>query len=209
MTLTTSVDQQEWAALTQRWGAVPLDHHRLAVAHPFLSGDHQQLVSDGRRAEICYVMHRGDPADGVLFHIKRFYPAGAYRLPTGGIHQGQSVLDTLAREIYEETGLHVGDTPDAVQVERFLGALSYLFCHPQLGERNFATYHFLVRMPEGATLNPQDETEQIADWRWLPREELSAAGDRLASVDEAYPRWRDWGKFRALSHYFVAAALSA
>jgi hypothetical protein len=64
--LLDSLDSGELAALEARWGAFPVDHHVLTVAHPFLSGDHQQLVSDRRRAEVCYVMHRGDPAAGVL-----------------------------------------------------------------------------------------------------------------------------------------------
>ena len=78
-----SVVPEEMAALTEEWGETLREHVVLQVDHPFLSGPQQRLVSNGRRAEICYVMHRGRPADGLLLHIKTIYPEHAYRLPTG------------------------------------------------------------------------------------------------------------------------------
>lgn len=207
MNLLHSVDPEELAALRARWGNVPLEEAALQVAHPFLTGDHQMLVSAGRRAEICYVMHRGDPAEGVLLHIKTFYPPGAFRLPTGGIHTGEAVAETLAREIFEETGLTVGDGTDWVQVQRFLGILAYTLSHPELGAAPFATYHFLVRMPDGATLAPQDPEESIGGWEWRPASQLGAIADRLEKVGQESAAWADWGRFRALSHRFVARQL--
>jgi hypothetical protein len=57
---------------------------------PFLTGENQLLAADGRRARICYVLHCGDPAAGVLLHQQNLLPAeGVYRLPTGGIHTGE------------------------------------------------------------------------------------------------------------------------
>ena len=135
MQLIQSVEPVELAQIERDWGQAPQQHHRLQVDHPFLTGDHQTLVSDRRRAEICYIMHRGRAQDGLLLHIKTFYPVGAFRLPTGGIHQGQGVVETLAREINEETGLTVGERADQVQVQRYLGLLSYEFHHAGLAAR--------------------------------------------------------------------------
>ena len=206
--LVASIDEQELAQLYAQWGAAPRRHVELAVDHPFLSGDHQMLVSDGRRAEICYIMHRGSPAQGVLLHIKTFYPAGAFRLPTGGIHQGEAVLATLAREILEETGLQVGTTPETVRVERYLGALSYRFHHRSRNAGyDYATYHFLVQMPAGAQLNPQDPRESIGGWQWTPPAGLWQVADGLQSVGAVAPDWADWGRYRSLSHRFVAERL--
>lgn len=202
-----SVEPEELTALRARWGDVPLEEAALQVAHPFLTGDHQLLVSGGRRAEICYVMHRGDPAAGVLLHIKTFYPSGAFRLPTGGIHTGEAVAETLAREIFEETGLTVGDGTDQVQVQRFLGIVAYTLRHPDLGAALFATYHFLVRMPDAATLAPQDPEESIGGWEWQPAGQLGAVADRLERVGQESAEWADWGRFRAISHRFVARQL--
>lgn len=207
MMLSQALDPAEVAQLCARWGDAIVARTELAVAAPFLTGNHQLLAANGRRAEICYVMHRGDPAAGVLLHIKTFYPAGAYRLPTGGIHTGEAVLATLAREITEETGLSVGAGPTLVNVERFLGVLAYELAHETLGVVPFATYHFLVRMPEDATLAPQDPEESIGGWQWRPACELPAVADFLAGVYRQDVAWGDWGRFRAHSHRFVAQCL--
>lgn len=209
MELIKSVEPAEVAHLEKRWGKTPTRQHRLAVDDPFLTGDHQLLVSDRRRAEICYIMHQGDPQQGVLLHIKTFYPSGAYRLPTGGIHEGEAVEETLKREIFEETGLHVGAGADQVQVQRFLGFVAYEFDHRTLGQTyTFATYHFLVQMPSGASLNPQDAEESIAGWQWRPAATLRNQADFLEQVYTVDPVWGDWGRYRALSHRFVAATLA-
>ena len=207
MSLQHPVEPDELNAIQRRFGAVTVEHTTLAVADPFLTGEHQMLTSDGRRAEICYVMHRGDPVAGVLLHIKRFYPKDAFRLPTGGIHVGEAVIETLSREIYEETGLTVGYEPAHVVVERFLGVLDYDLHHATLGPVRFATYHFLVRMPPDGILDPQDEDEAIAGWQWRPAGELAAVAAILEAVPQRSATWGDWGRYRALSHRFVAAAL--
>ena len=208
MDLNGAVDSVELEQLTAEWGDAPLVHHELAVDHPFLSGDQQRIVSDRRRAEICYIMHRGEPADGVLLHIKTIYPNGAYRLPTGGIHQGESVAGTLTREIYEETGLAVGDGVHQVQVERFLGVVSYRLRHHEMGDYNFATYPFLVRMPVDGVLDPQDPEEQIGGWMWRTPTQLQDVARFLETVGQVDPNWADWGHYRALLHHFVAKQLT-
>lgn len=206
--LRDAIDATELKQLAEEWGDVPLVHHELSVDHPFLSGDQQRLISDGRRAEICYVMHRGISADGVLLHIKTVYPSGAYRLPTGGIHQGESVLGTLVREIYEETGLIVGENVNQVRVEQFLGVISYRLRHRKMGSFNFATYPFLVRMPVNAKLKPQDPKEQIGGWRWRTPAQLQRVARLLEEVQQVDPQWTDWGRYRAHIHRFVATQLT-
>ncbi len=207
MDLSDAVDRAELATLDAEWGLLAREHHELIVDHPFLSGPQQQLTNDPRRAEICYVMHQGDPADGLLLHIKTIYPEGAFRLPTGGIHRGDSVFDTLEREIFEETGLETGLEDTQVQVERLLGVVSYCFQHKDLGDISFATYPFLVRMPRGAVLEPQDPDEMIADWRWQSRSELNSVADYLENIAAVDPKWRDWGRYRSIIHRFVADSI--
>lgn len=204
-----SIDPLEMAQLALRWGAPLLRQVALRVDEPFLTGEHQQLVADERRAEICYVMHRGDPQTGLLLHIKTFYPAGAYRLPTGGIEVGEGVVDTLGREIYEETGLVLGDGPDQVKLQRLLGVLSYDILHRRLGPVEFATYFFLVQMPPDAQLQPVDPHEHIAGWQWRAPSELGEVADVLDAVHTRSHTWGDWGRFRAPGHRFVAELLSA
>jgi 8-oxo-dGTP pyrophosphatase MutT (NUDIX family) len=205
MELLRAVDPDELAALQSGWGLFPVESATLSVSPPFLTGKDQFLTNRGRRAEVCYVMHRGDPADGVLLHIKTFYPPGAFRLPTGGIQQGERVDTTLAREIDEETGLAVGVGAECVRVERCLGVLAYALDHATLGAVEFATWHFLVQMPAGAQLQPRDASERIGGWLWRPAAALWDVAARLEREESA--DWRDWGRFRALSHRFVARVL--
>jgi 8-oxo-dGTP pyrophosphatase MutT (NUDIX family) len=203
-----AVDPNELKALELQWGAFPIQQERLVVDDPFLTDVNQRLVTTRRRAEICYIMHRGDPSSGLLLHIKTFYPEGAYRLPTGGIHPGEQVMETLAREIEEETGQRVGDGVNNVQVQRCLGMLSYTLDHRTLRETfAFATYHFLVKMPRDGVIAPLDPDESIGGWKWCKAEELLSVAAYLEQVGRAHPEWADWGLFRGLSHRFVANQL--
>ena len=205
-----AVDDHEFDALCEQWGVLPHVRQRLSVDDPFLTGQNQLLVSNGRRAEICYIMHRGDVADGVLLHIKTFYPTGAYRLPTGGIHLGEQVMETLAREIEEETSMTVGPRPDQVQVQRCLGVMSYEMAHRGTGQTYpFATYHFLVQMPRDGVITTLDPDEHIGGWEWRKADELLRVADYLEQVGRNNATWGDWGRFRALSHRFVAERLLA
>src|SRR2546430_13343037 len=69
-----------------------------------------------RFAEVCLVVRRR--SGKVPLCIKTFYPRGAHRLPTGGIHRGERILDALRRETTEETGLET-------RIERFLAWITY------------------------------------------------------------------------------------
>jgi 8-oxo-dGTP pyrophosphatase MutT (NUDIX family) len=206
--LDRSLDPLELVELTQRWGVPTIAQTALTVADPFLTGDNQMLTKNGRRAEICYVMHRGEPAAGLLLHIKTFYPSGAYRLPTGGVVVGERVQHALAREIWEETGLTAGDAPGQVRLDRFLGVLGYDLLHRQLGPVEFATYFFLVQMPQNAALEPQDADEHIGGWEWTTPEGLWRTADVLDRVHERSAIWADWGHFRAAGHRFVGGLLT-
>jgi 8-oxo-dGTP pyrophosphatase MutT (NUDIX family) len=212
-----SVEAEELAVLHEIFGIAPHQQRQMAVDTPFLNGDNQLLTSGTRRAEICYVLHRGDPVDGVLLHRKVFYPERAFRLPTGGVHQGERVLETLAREIEEETGFWIdlsalsggqatlqrGAVP--VTVQAFLGTLEYALEHrSQERTHHFATYHFLVAAPPDAVPVTLDPVEQVAGWQWQSISCMKCLAELLYSVGESYPQWRDWGRFRALSHQFVA-----
>jgi hypothetical protein len=56
-----------------------------------------------RRGEVVLIVQK--PDDRILLHTKPFYPAGVFRLPTGGLKPEESINDGLVRELYEETGL--------------------------------------------------------------------------------------------------------
>jgi len=57
--------------------------------------------ADRRVGEVCFVVRR--PSGRFITATKVIYPAGAYRLPTGGIGAGEGIAEALGREVREET----------------------------------------------------------------------------------------------------------
>src|SRR3954464_1184387 len=106
----TEATQRGLADLASRYGAP-------RVVDALIADDFDDPIRRrDRYGEVCMVVRR--PSGRVLLSIKTFYPRGAYRLPTGGIHEGEPVYDALLRETHEETGLET-------TVERFLARISY------------------------------------------------------------------------------------
>ncbi len=199
-----SVEEHELAALRARFGPAPHEQVTMTVDSPFLDGDGQLLTTRNRRAEICYILHRGDPREAVLLHRKTYYPANAWRLPTGGIERGESVLDTLGREIEEETSFQIEKGPNPVRIEAFLGVLSYEMFH-QTEQRihTFATWHFLVSALPNAQPVALDLDEHLDGWGWRSIAQMGQVADELEQITAEDNRWHHWGRYRALSHRFV------
>jgi len=171
-----------------------------------------------RFGEVLMAVRR--PNGKLLVAIKTFYPRGAYRLPTGGIHHGERVLDALLRETKEETGL---DTA----VRRFLAHIEYVVDAGSVGEAIgggtaggsaprivvFHTFAFLLD-ELGGTLGALDTDEEIEDWREMAPAELRTQAAVLEGLATEGTRsiggsWADWGHFRAIAHRAVADALEA
>jgi ADP-ribose pyrophosphatase YjhB (NUDIX family) len=155
-----------------------------------------------RFGEVCMVIRRR--TGGILLLTKEIYPRGVFRLPTGGIAHGESVLDALRREAREETGL-------AVEVRRFLAWIDYL--PPDRNDALFHTFAFLLE-ETGGTLGALDADEQVLAFREIPPAGLGAVADHLAAIpsrqsDEVGGDWSDWGEFRAVVHRAVARSLGS
>jgi len=192
----TREQRDEVEGLARRYG----QPRRLRVAiddrfdDPIRKGD--------RFGEICMVIRR--PSGKVLLSIKTFYPRGAYRLPTGGIHHGELIGDAVTREAHEETGLDI-------DVRRFLAHIAYL--GPSGGPPLFHTFAFLLA-ERGGTLGALDESEQIESWREVEVDELPRIANALANLTAAGSRdiggsWTAWGKFRSVVHGVVYEALTS
>src|SRR5688500_17526575 len=120
------------------------------------------------------------PNGKLLVAIKTFYPRGAYRLPTGGIHHGERILDALLRETHEETGLET-------EVRRFLGTISYRGRSMPEAPPLFHTFAFLMH-ELGGTLGALDTSERIEAWREMSPAELreqAAVLERIATEGTA------------------------
>jgi 8-oxo-dGTP pyrophosphatase MutT (NUDIX family) len=151
-----------------------------------------------RFGEVCMVIRR---RNGRLpLSIKTFYPRGAHRLPTGGIHHGEAILDALRRETEEETGL-------ATEVKRFLAWITYRSESSPDGPPLFHTFAFLLE-EVGGRFHTSDLEEQIEEWIEVGPSELQAVAERLDRVASAPSKdiggdWADWGHFRAIVHRVV------
>jgi NAD+ diphosphatase len=165
---------RELAELAARYGS-PLD-----VTAPIDDSFTDPIWKRDRFGEVCMVVRR--PNGRVLLSIKTFYPRGAHRLPTGGIHHGEGVYDALVRETHEETGL-------VTEVRRFLGRIAYAPLSIPGSPPVFHTFAFLLDGLPGVAEALDHLTTQGAE---------DIGGD-----------WRAWGKFRAVVHRVVHEALTA
>ncbi len=161
------------------------------------------LNKKDRFGEVCMVIRR---QDGRLLTMKKtYYPHDAYRLPTGGIRQGELIFDALLRETYEETGLEVS-------INRFLAIATYYLSQAD-PTPVFYTFAFLVD-EIGGTFGPVDEGEQVEAFREITPHDLPSIAKSLDQLQAGYSReitgtWEDWGQFRAAIHHLVWEALLA
>jgi ADP-ribose pyrophosphatase YjhB (NUDIX family) len=154
-----------------------------------------------RFGEVCMVIRR--PSGTLLVAIKTFYPRGAYRLPTGGIHHGERIRDAALREGREETGLDL-------EITRFLAHITYRGQDPAPLFHTFA----LLFKERGGTLGALDASEQIESWKEIEVSELPKVADYLDDLKVEGTRsiggdWRAWGRFRAVVHRVVHHALTS
>jgi 8-oxo-dGTP pyrophosphatase MutT (NUDIX family) len=188
--------RREIDALAARFG------QPLVIDSPIPDYFDDPIRKPDRYGEVCMVIRR--PNGTLLLSIKTFYPRGAYRLPTGGIHPGEPIFDALVRETNEETGLET-------EVRRFLARIAYHSADAPAGVPLFHTFAFLLD-ETGGTLGALDTTEQIEDWRETRVAELPRVADflddlRAQGTMDIGGDWRAWGKFRAVVHRVVADAL--
>jgi len=188
--------QAELEALQRAFGPFPQQSVELEIGPQSNQFWHPMRSRTDRRGEVVLVLQPG-PGQ-VLVHTKSFYPAGIYRLPTGGIIPSESVTQGLHRETAEETGLDVA-------VERLLGFIEYRFRRGN-EEATFASWAFLLRPLSPGEAHSQDASERITDFRTVPTSELRDIARRLRALPAP---WQDWGRFRAVAHDLVATHLGA
>jgi ADP-ribose pyrophosphatase YjhB (NUDIX family) len=184
--LESLINPQEIEELARQYG--PTERRSYLLERGGERREYWRRALAQRRGEVIFLVRQ---PGGLILHTKDDYPPGTYRLPSGGVGWGESVLSALHREVREEMGLEI-------EVERFLGLLEYeLRCEEET--LPFVSYVFLVR-GYGGEPAPQDEEEHITAFRQVPVAELAAVADSLRALEED---WRSWGEFRAIAHDFV------
>lgn len=188
--------EEEIALIAARFG----EPRRVdALIRPFFD----PVQRPDRFAEVCMVIRRRN--GNVPLSIKTFYPRGAYRLPTGGIHHGERIIDALRRETEEETGLET-------VTERFLAWITYRPVSAPDAPPLFHTFAFLLD-EVGGRFHTRDLEEQIEEWLEVEPAALGDVADRLdriasAPSNEIGGDWADWGHFRAIVHRVVHEELT-
>ena len=188
--------EEEIAELATRFG----EPRRVdVVIRPFFD----PVQRPDRFGEVCMVIRLR--SGRILLSIKTFYPRGAHRLPTGGIHHGEPILDALRRETEEETGL-------ATEIKRFLAWITYRSISAPDGPPLFHTFAFLLD-EVGGQFHTSDLEEQIEEWIEVEPSDLGAVAERLDGIASAPSKdiggdWADWGHFRAAVHRVVYEELS-
>jgi ADP-ribose pyrophosphatase YjhB (NUDIX family) len=177
--------QHDLGWLRKRYGKFPLIEATLA------NGDFAPVRGGGRRSEVAMAIRR--PTGGILLQTKAFYPAGTYRLPTGGIKDGEDVEHALLREVHEESNLDV-------EIERLVAVIDHSVLD---AKAPFRSYMFLLR-ETGGTLKVNDPDEQISGWDERDMAGLERAARDLRNLDGT---WRRWGMFRAVALEVLTGAV--
>jgi hypothetical protein len=145
--------------------------------------------STDRRAEVVFAIE--DDAGQLWVHTKSSYPPHIFRLPTGGVHWDELVVEGLLREVSEETALEV-------EIKRFLGIIDYQFWY---GNRMapFASYIFHLRSTCVNCPSIQ-QGEPISEFRAVSPAQICQLASNLRSLAGVR---RAWGQWRALAHDLV------
>jgi ADP-ribose pyrophosphatase YjhB (NUDIX family) len=192
LNIETLINRKEVEELARQYG--PIERRSFSLERGGERCEYWRRALAKRRGEVIFLVKR---AAGLILHTKAIYPPGTYRLPSGGVGWGESVLSALHREVREEMGLDI-------EVERFLGLLEYeIRCKAQT--LPFVSYVFLVRGGEGELIS-QDEEEHILSFRQVLVADLAAVADGLRALEGD---WRDWGEFRAIAHDFVVEMMGS
>jgi len=103
--------------------------------------------------------------DGHLLLGKRkgSHGAGTWSFPGGHVDFGEEPIDSVRREIMEETGLEVGDI-------HLYGPLPYVNTHFYEEGKQYITLYFTVKYIGGAP--KLMEPEKCSVWQWFPAKVL-------------------------------------
>ena len=134
-------------------------------------------ISDKRIEVIVLIMHS---ADGQKLLLNREYrmACGGYviNFPAGLIEPGESYREAAARELYEETGLHIDEITDEMGIS--FSAIGFS------NEKNIS----LVGVASGTIQRDHAEPDEEIEPAWYTKEEVAQLlkTERFAARTQAY-----------------------
>lgn len=160
----------------------------------FFNSFKRTTVKD-RCGEVAFALER---KNGKFVVIRNsVYPEGVYRIPTGGIRFGESVLSALYREIGEELGVKV-------ELKRFLGAVKYDISY---GGEHLDFYSFVFRMKEISGNIIEDATQnEISEFAEADLGFLIKISEKLKEKGDSKG---DWRSFRYQTTSFIIPFLKS
>jgi ADP-ribose pyrophosphatase YjhB (NUDIX family) len=187
----TAEAEAEIAELARRFGVPRRWRREYEISSPESEAWAKKMLK--RPGEVVLVVPLDDHR--VWLHTKQFYPAGVYRLPSGGIHDGEGFEAAARRETYEEMGF-------VPELSRFMGVVENVFAPD--GETVVYPTYVLETKPMPGSPRVTDPDEAISGFREIYVQELPKITEQL---DSLAPNWQPWGHFRAAPHARVAEAL--
>jgi len=116
----------------------------------------------GRAHDVTMFIRNTDAPEEIVVIRKPFFPAGAFRAPSGAAEEGEGLEAGAIREGKEETGLDIG-------IGRYLVRINVVFSNE---ERTIDwTSHIFEASHEPGDIDPID-TNEIAEARWASLDEL-------------------------------------
>lgn len=116
----------------------------------------------GRAHDVTMFIRNRERPDDIVVIRKPFFPAGAFRAPSGAAEKGEGLEAGAVREGREETGLDIG-------IERYLVRVNAVFSNE--GRRIEWTTHVFEAGHAPGQIDPIDK-EEIAQARWASLDEL-------------------------------------
>jgi 8-oxo-dGTP pyrophosphatase MutT (NUDIX family) len=181
--------------LEKRFGSFRRCHFDMNASTQIMMDMMRKMEAKGRRGEVVMVVP--NEQGHIWLHTKAFYPAGVYRLMTGGLEAGEQPHRALRREVEEETGLKT-------KIDRCLAVITYGLSGND-ATLPFVSYVFLTTPTTGLP-HPTDPDEAITAFRAVPVDELSQIAEQLRSLAGFFT---DWGIFRAIAHDVARERLQA
>lgn len=118
-----------------------------------------------------------------------------YFLPGGHVEHGESVKDTVIRELFEEAGAKI-------EIKRFLGCLEYSFIPGYSSMCHNHEYNFFFE----ATSHELSATEQVSkledhiDLMWIPYNQINKIDFRPSPLKDLLPKWLDTNAPKDIFH---------